>query len=80
MKLAIVGSREFTDYKRFCIDVENVLKEWNATDVEIISGGVDGADSLAERYSREVLKREPIIFPADWNKYGKGAVQNEIHR
>ncbi len=73
MKLAIVGSRNFKDYERFCIEVEIALKEWDVTDIEIISGGADGADALAERYSREVLQREPVVFPADWNKYGKSA-------
>ena len=41
--------------------------------VVIIHGGAKGADTLADRYSREVLGQQPIIFLPDWNKLGKKA-------
>lgn len=37
-----------------------------------MSGGAKGADSLAERFAKE-NNIETMIFPADWDKYGKNA-------
>jgi predicted Rossmann fold nucleotide-binding protein DprA/Smf involved in DNA uptake len=67
MKLAIVGTRTFTDYEFLCWEVN---KFSNIT--EIISGGAKGADKLAEQYAKE--HKIPLsIYPADWNKYGNSA-------
>jgi len=77
MKLAIIGSRNFNDYN---LVIAETLK-LNPT--EIISGGAKGADTLAEWFCREYLKKEPIVFLAKWddlsaepccikeNRYGK---------
>lgn len=68
MKLAIVGSRNFTDYKRFSQIIDKVKTQVTL----IVSGGARGADTLAERYAKE--KAIPyLIFPADWDKHGKKA-------
>ena len=65
MILAVVGSRWFSDYSR----MKRVLSEYSIK--KIVSGGAQGADSLAERYAKEnsipVLKYIP-----DWSK-GKSA-------
>ena len=47
MKLAIVGSREWTDFDRlaFAADALNPSS--------IVSGGASGADALARRYAQE---------------------------
>jgi len=66
MKLAIIGSRNFTDndlmdqhLKGLCID-------------EIISGGAKGADTLARNYAIE--NQIPLKeFKPDWAQYGRGA-------
>lgn len=66
MKLAVVGSRTFTDYARMC-SVLDVLKP----DV-IVSGGASGADRLSERYAKEHgIKTE--IYLADWDRHGRAA-------
>ncbi len=68
MKLAIVGSRNFTDYKRF----SQIIGKIKGQITLIVSGGARGADTLAERYAKE--KAIPyLIFPANWDKYGKQA-------
>lgn len=72
MIVAIIGSRDFTDYEL----LKNYLKDINIT--QIISGGAKGADSLAERYAHE--NNIPVqIFKPDWNKYGRvaGIVRNK---
>ena len=78
MRVLVVGSRSFSDYELLKATLDKLLPH---TDIEVVSGGAKGADSLAERYAKEkgyILK----IFPADWNKYGKraGYIRNaEMH-
>lgn len=70
MILAIVGSRNFTDYALFVSTIqENFAVE---TIKEIVSGGARGADTLAEKFARE--NAIPFTcFRADWDKYGRAA-------
>lgn len=68
MKLAVVGTRTFHDY----LKAEAILREYDGKVSEIISGGAQGADRLAEIYAKEY--QIPIrIFKADWKTYGKRA-------
>lgn len=50
--------------------MNHLLKNQNK--VLIVSGGAKGADSLAERYAKE-MHFPLIVFPAEWDKYGKSA-------
>jgi len=72
MRLAIVGSRGFSNY--------NFLKEiLDEENIEVIvSGGAKGADQLAERYANEKSLETNIFYP-DWKKHGKqaGFVRNK---
>lgn len=70
MKLAVVGSRGFDDYNILCAVIDQ-LREAYSIDT-IVSGGAKGADHLAEIYARE-HKLQMEIYPADWDKHGKGA-------
>lgn len=66
----VVGSRTFNDFERMCAVMDRLL--CNQESVFIISGGAKGADQLAERYA--AARGFPCrVFPAQWNKYGKGA-------
>jgi hypothetical protein len=74
-RLAIVGSRTFTDYDRFRSEVTrhtwNVFSEQDDPH-EIVSGGAAGTDAMAERYAKE--RGWPLtVFPADWKTWGKAA-------
>jgi len=42
---------------------------WEA---KLVSGGAKGADTLAERFAKE-LGIDCEVFLADWNKHGKAA-------
>ncbi len=69
-KLAIVGSRDFTDYavvKRAVVGLFDLsmLKE-------IVSGGAPGVDTLAMRLAQE-LGVKMTIYPADWARHGRSA-------
>ena len=70
MKLAVIGSRDFTNYQELKDALDKV-----ATHVKIdliISGRARGTDMLAERYAAE--KEIPtLIFPPDWGKHGRSA-------
>lgn len=67
MKVAVVGSRNFTDYNL----VKETLDEIKDISL-IVSGGARGADSLGERYAAE--KGIPIkIFLPAWDVYGRSA-------
>jgi hypothetical protein len=64
MKVAIIGSRGFTDYEL----IKKTLKPLGIT--LIISGGAAGADTLGEKYANE-NGIETLIFKPDWKTHGK---------
>ena len=72
MKLAIVGSRTFKDYDLLVTWVDSIFYMQDTDEKFVISGGASGADRLAERYANTHIANL-IIYPADWNKYGKSA-------
>lgn len=77
MYLLVVGSRSFGDYGMMCEKLDMFLANYRK--VVIVSGGANGADSLAERYASE-RKYQFIKFPAMWNELGNraGFVRNEV--
>jgi hypothetical protein len=70
MKVIIAGSRKFSDYGLLTKTCDHMLSK--SKTVEIVSGGARGADSLGERYASD-RNYKCSKFPADWDKYGKGA-------
>ena len=64
MKLLIAGSRSITDFDLAPYIPQNVT--------EIISGGADGIDTLAEKYADKHRISKHIILP-EYSKYGKAA-------
>ncbi|HHQ2481047.1 TPA: DUF2493 domain-containing protein [Bacillus cereus] len=72
MKVIVAGSRKFNDYKKLCETLNRLLCRYNLSEVEIVSGGANGADKLGERYAKDkgcLLK----VYPAEWDVYGKSA-------
>ena len=69
-KVIIAGGRDFADYQKLYKTANKILQ--NKKNIEIVSGGAKGADALGEKYAKE-MSFELKIFPADWNKHGKGA-------
>ena len=68
MKLAVIGSREFSDIKL----LHDVLLPYVFTVTLVVSGGARGADKLGEEWAKK-YGIDTLIFPADWDKYGKAA-------
>lgn len=71
MILAIVGSRDYTDWDIFKASVDDWCQTFGVPGT-IVSGGARGADTLAKEYAagRNISFRE---FPADWEKLGPSA-------
>lgn len=77
MKVIIAGGRDFTDYQLLKTKCEQILifQQGTVTDkseIEIISGGAQGADLLGAKFGHEKGFSVIEILP-DWNKYGKSA-------
>ena len=70
MKLAVIGSRNFTD-KEVLFDYLQKFIENNNVEL-IISGGAKGADRMAEQFAKE-HGIETQIFKLEYAKYGRGA-------
>ena len=68
MKVAIIGSRQFSDYDL----LKKHLNKFDGVVKEIVSGGAEGADTLAERFAKEKGIKMTVVKP-DWSKYGKSA-------
>lgn len=64
--VAVIGSRDFTDYDFLTQVMEN------HSPTLIVSGGAKGADALAQRYANE-KGLEIQIFKPDWKQFGRGA-------
>ena len=77
MKIAIIGGRDFNDYVELLRQMQNRYRQKDIT--HIVSGGAKGADSLAEEFAKQ-FNYEMIIFPAKWDRYGRGAgfIRNKL--
>jgi hypothetical protein len=81
-KVIVAGGRDFNDYEKLSKTLENFRNAiWNgnhADEIEIVSGGARGADSLGERWAKE-NHVGVMLFPAEWDKHGKaaGPIRNE---
>lgn len=70
MKVAIIGSRSFSDYNFLVKEIESAVSVSDIT--AIVSGGARGADSLGARFGQDYdIPTE--IYMADWQKHGKAA-------
>ena len=72
VRVIIAGSRDFNDYDLVCKECDDILRGLDPDDVEIVSGGCSGTDTLGERYARE-HGYGLSIFEANWKKFGKSA-------
>lgn len=72
MKIAIIGSRAFSDYEMLSSFLNEFLKNNQINPEEIVSGGAKGADTLAEKFALE-NNIETVIFNPDWEQFGRNA-------
>lgn len=72
MKVLVCGGRDFNDYDLLVDTLVSLLGQYGLKDVIFISGRASGADRLGERFAK-ANNCELLVFPADWNKFGKAA-------
>jgi hypothetical protein len=79
MKIAVIGSREFKDFK-FVKDTVITAFYLNAPlcGNEFVSGGARGVDTWAEECMTHLTPKH--IFKPEWDKYGKraGFIRNQL--
>jgi len=71
MKIIIAGGREFNQFHMMTQKMDIFISKLDE-DIEIVSGTANGADKLGEDYAN-IRNLKIKRFPADWDKYGKGA-------
>ena len=70
MRVAIVGSRDFTDFEKL---EQEILKRISVEKIEkVVSGGAKGTDTLARLFA-EKHKIPLLEFKPDWQKFHQGA-------
>lgn len=69
--LAIIGSRNFTDYAFMRENIQALLDKLPGMD-RVVSGGAKGADSLSERIAQDFGLGHRHIA-AEWSRYGRAA-------
>ena len=74
MKVAIVGSRDFTDERHVQRVIEHLFERFGPA-LTIVSGGARGVDTMAETHAKR-LGIPTIIHHANWAKEGKSAGMN----
>jgi len=67
MKLAVIGSKEFTDYSK----LKSILDAIPGISV-IVSGGAPGTDTLARKYAHQ-HNIKFLEFSPDYKKFGNEA-------
>ena len=71
MIIAIIGSRNFSDYGLLCKTITKI-QDGGIEITEIVSGGARGADSLASKFALENKIKLKEFLP-DWDTLGKSA-------
>lgn len=73
IKLIIAGGRTFNDYELLEKEASAYVSELQKLDeIQIVSGGAKGVDTLGERFAQERIL-DLKIFEADWSKFGRSA-------
>lgn len=70
MKIAVVGSRTFTDSEALNADLDALLQAFGP--FTLVSGGAQGADRLAATWALEHELPLEIHYP-DWKRWGRSA-------
>lgn len=70
-RIIVAGSRYFSNKEWLYSVLDDYIKSVD-DNVEIVSGHCRGADMLGEQYAKD-HNIPVVVFPADWNTYGKRA-------
>ena len=67
MKILVCGSRVWSNIEV----IENTLRAYSSDSI-VVHGGARGADQIVDAIAKS-LGMKTIVYPADWNRYGKSA-------
>lgn len=70
-RVVVAGGRKFNNYSLLKRKLDLALTNIKVP-IAIVCGGAKGADELGRRYAIE-RGYQVLMFPADWDKYGKSA-------
>lgn len=70
--MIIAGGRDFEDFDLLEKEVKLFLKGKRPSEIEIVSGAADGADTLGEDFAKK-YKCKLHRKRANWTKYGNAA-------
>lgn len=79
-RIIVAGSRDFSDYSLLERRLDWYLQHLDSANIEIVSGGARGADTLGERYAIErglQLRRFPALWEQNGNK-AAGPLRNRL--
>lgn len=74
MRLAIVGSRDYP-----CLDRVRELVRSLPSETVVVSGGARGVDATAVDEAKK-CGLSTVVFPADWDRYGRSAGYKRNHK
>lgn len=69
LKLAVIGGRDFDNWDLLHSKLLDYMDRYSLV---IVSGGANGADSLAEKFA-DMYGIPKDIYHADWEQFGKSA-------
>lgn len=77
LKVIVAGSRSFNSYALLKDSLLYLLSEDDeqdkpSADIEIVSGGAKGADTLGRMFANEFGLKIKFFYP-DWDKHGRAA-------
>lgn len=78
LRIAVIGDKDFSNYDQMKSTLDTFIGIHPEKTISIVSGGNDGAHSLAERYAGENnIKFD--CYPSDKDRYGKvaGFIRNK---
>ena len=70
MRIIIAGTRWFNNYRLFVEKCDEILKQYE--NIEIISGGAQGVDTMAEKYAK-AKHYKFTLYEAQWSTSGRSA-------
>jgi hypothetical protein len=72
IRVVVAGSRGFNNYELLKSTLNSELQMYRYDEIEIVSGGADGADKLGETYAQEGNMKLTRFIP-DWDRFGDSA-------
>jgi hypothetical protein len=79
MKILVCGGRKYSDQDQFIEVMDKIVNKFGADNIEFISGGATGADTMIIEYA-QFHQIDYTVKYAKWKKSGKsaGSIRNKV--